>query len=310
MIASIRKSMRTITKGQCATSWPGCQRNQRNQTFLKSSDFGAPIALAPHHYQSRRWGRGPRAPPGQLATAEHHDFVRTHDWPINHTGSAGSMEPAGILKCFMRSVEQLNLRFINFIDDGNSKAYYEVVKANPYGDRYPGNKGECLGHIQKRVGSRLRKLRKEYGGKKLSDGKTLRGRLGDKERNKLQNYFGIAIRANCHSVTAMQKAIVAVVYHCSEANDPDARHMFCDKRPDTWCKYQKAKLEGKVHIDKPSIPTVVREFVMPIFKDLKPELLQVSARQNPKRQRMFEWCCMENVAERCFRWWKDSRIRN
>ena len=52
------------------------------------------------------------------------------------------MEPAGILKCFMRSVEQLNLRFINFIGDGESKAYYEVVKANPYGDRYPVNKGE------------------------------------------------------------------------------------------------------------------------------------------------------------------------
>ena len=80
----------------------------------------------------------------------------------------------------MRSVEQLNLRFINFIGDGDSKAYYEVVKANPCGDRYPMNKGECLDHIQKRVGSRLRKLKKEYGGKKLSDGKKLRGRLGDK----------------------------------------------------------------------------------------------------------------------------------
>ena len=185
------------------------------------------------------------------------------------------MEPAGILKCFMRSVEQLNLRFINFIGDGDSKAYYVVVKANPYGDRYPVNKGECLGHIQKCVGSRLRKLKKEYGGKKLSDGKTLRGRLGDKEINKLQNYFVIAIRANCHSVTAMPKAIGAVVYHCNEANDPDARHMFCDKRQDTWCKYQKVKLKGEVHIDKPSIPTVVRELVMHMFRDLsKPELLK------------------------------------
>ena len=193
------------------------------------------------------------------------------------------MEPAGILKCFMRSVEQLNLRFINFIGDGDSKAYYEVVKANPCGDRYPVNKGECLGHIQKPVGSRLRKLKKEYDGKKLADGKTLRGRLGDKEINKLQNYFGIAIRANWHSVTGMQKAIGAVVYHCSEANDPDARHMFCDKRQDTWCKYQKAKLKRKVHIDKPSIPTVVKELAMPIFKDLsKPELLKSVCAAKPK----------------------------
>ena len=129
----------------------------------------------------------------------------------------------------------IEFSFINFIGDGDSKAYYQVVKTNPYGDRYPVNKGECLGHIQKRVGSRLRKLKNEYGDKKLSNGKTLRGRLGDKEINKLQNYFGIAIRANCHSVTAMQKAIGTVVYHCSVANDPDTRHMFCDKRQYTWC---------------------------------------------------------------------------
>ena len=78
------------------------------------------------------------------------------------------MEPAGILKCFMMSGEHMNLRFIDFIGDGDSKAYYEVVKANPCGDRYPVNKGECLGHIQKRDGSRLRKLKNEYGGKKLT----------------------------------------------------------------------------------------------------------------------------------------------
>ena len=54
----------------------------------------------------------------------------------------------------------IEFSFINFIGDGDSKAYYEVVKANPYGDRYPVNKCECLGHIQKRVGSRLRKLKK------------------------------------------------------------------------------------------------------------------------------------------------------
>ena len=29
----------------------------------------------------------------------------------------------------------------------------------------------------------------------------------------------------------MQKAIGAVVYHCSEANDPDARHIFVIKVP-------------------------------------------------------------------------------
>ena len=185
------------------------------------------------------------------------------------------MEPAGILKCFTRSVEQLNLRFINFIGDSDSKAYYEVVKANPYGDRYPVNKGECLDHIQKRVGSRLRKLKKKSMVVRIVRREDTTWSSRDKEINKLQNYFGIAIGANCHSVTAIQKAIGVVIYHCSEANDPDARHMFCDKRQDTWCEYQKLNLKGKVHIDKLSLPTVVKEIVMPISKDLsKPELLK------------------------------------
>ena len=42
-------------------------------------------------------------------------FIEKHDCPINHTGSAGSMEPAGILKCFLRSVGILKLRFVNLL---------------------------------------------------------------------------------------------------------------------------------------------------------------------------------------------------
>ena len=81
-----------------------------------------------------------------------------------------------------------------------------------------------MGHIQKRVGSRLRKLKKDHDSRKLvlKDGKPLRGRLLDKDINRLQNYFRIAIRANFHSVQEMQKSIGAVLYHCSDANDAGA----------------------------------------------------------------------------------------
>lgn len=42
---------------------------------------------------------------------------------------------------------------------------------------------ECIGHIQKRVGGRLRRLVKDYKGRKLDDGKSIggRGRLSQKE---------------------------------------------------------------------------------------------------------------------------------
>ena len=85
------------------------------------------------------------------------------------------MEPSSVVRCFKRSVETLKLRYDNFIGDGDWRAFLEVVKVDPY-DGFPVKKGECIGHIQKRAGSRLRKLKKECVSKKLKDGKTLRGR--------------------------------------------------------------------------------------------------------------------------------------
>ena len=57
---------------------------------------------------------------------------------------------------------------------------------------YPGikfTKLECIGHAQKRVGSRLRKLRQKVGGL----GGT--GRLADVIIDRLQDYYGMAIVA-------------------------------------------------------------------------------------------------------------------
>ena len=68
------------------------------------------------------------------------------------------------------------------------------------------------------MGSRLRKLKSMKKGS-LSDGKILggKGRLTEQMINKLQNYFGIAIR-QCAGKTVFEtkKAIGAVLFHCSQ----------------------------------------------------------------------------------------------
>lgn len=48
----------------------------------------------------------------------------------------------------------------------------------------------CVGHIQKRMGSGLRQLKKTFGKKRLADGKTIggRGRLTDALIDKFQGY--------------------------------------------------------------------------------------------------------------------------
>ena len=64
----------------------------------------------------------------------------------------------------------------------------------------------------------------------LTDGKTLGGkdRLTDKVINKLQNYFGIAIRQSTgNTVYQLKKAIGVVLFHCSEAADLETRHQMC-----------------------------------------------------------------------------------
>ena len=72
-------------------------------------------------------------------------FMETHNCPINHEGSAGSMKAAGLVDCFMNSIENRKLHYTHYIGDGYSKACNEVVKNDPY----PGivvEKLECVNH--------------------------------------------------------------------------------------------------------------------------------------------------------------------
>ncbi|GFT73835.1 uncharacterized protein TNCV_1353151 [Trichonephila clavipes] len=80
-------------------------------------------------------------------------------------GSSSSMEPAGAYRIFERSEDHRMLRYTDYYGDGDSKAF-DAVK-DIYG-KDSVTKLECIGHIQKRVGTRLRKLKsrnKGLGGK-------------------------------------------------------------------------------------------------------------------------------------------------
>ena len=100
-------------------------------------------------------------------TVEYDEWQLEHDCPVNHEGSAGSMEAAGAVTIFKRSVDINKLRYLKYRGDGDSKAYQDVVAADPY----PGLaiiKSECVGHVQKRGGTRLRKMKDSMKGQKLS----------------------------------------------------------------------------------------------------------------------------------------------
>lgn len=207
------------------------------------------------------------------------DWKKSHEKQCvkNHSGSAAMMEVNGMLKIFRRSEEKYKAQYLNYIGDGDTKTFLELKKSHVYGADKELKKVECVGHIQKRMGSRLRELKNSMRGKKLEDGKSLfgKGRLTDKLIVELTTYYGGAIRNNKNSVMDMRKAIWAIYFH-KRSNDQEPLHDFCPQGDASWCKYQKAKAEGKLKNfhHKNVIPAPVMDSIKKIFKDLSdPKLL-------------------------------------
>ncbi|GFW50761.1 uncharacterized protein TNCV_3590431 [Trichonephila clavipes] len=112
----------------------------------------------------------------------------------------------------------------------------------PYGDDHLIQKIECVGHVQKRMGTRLRRLKLVYSKKKLSDGKTIGGK---------------------GSVKEMRKAIWAVWGHsCSTDDEP--MHWFCPTNPNTWYLSHPALLKkclgGKTQNPNESLNSLIWKF--------------------------------------------------
>ena len=84
-----------------------------------------------------------------------------------------------------------------------------------YGKDYLVLKEGCVGHIQKRMSSKLRMYKRGVRGK-LSGGGTVggRGRLTDTVIDNFQNYYGAAIRNNKNSLHEMKDGIWVIYYHC------------------------------------------------------------------------------------------------
>ena len=122
-----------------------------------------------------------------------------HECHANFEGSSGSMDASGMLAIFQRSVENYNMQCTDFLGDGDSKAHKLLLQEAVYGPVQV-QKLECVGHVQKRLGSRLRSLKKRLGKTPLEDGKPISntGRLPESRIDKMQVYFGKAIRQNTH----------------------------------------------------------------------------------------------------------------
>ncbi|XP_044577450.1 uncharacterized protein LOC123260423 [Cotesia glomerata] len=168
------------------------------------------------------------------------DWYNEHEdsCAINHQGSAGNMEVDAVVEMF-RSISEM--------------ATQRLLK------------------VQKRMGSRLRKVKKENSG---IGGKGA-GKLTDKVITQLSAYYGLAIRRHPESVEDMKREIWATYLH-KILTDKKPQHMNCPPGPDSWCKWQKAAAEGTeddFHHENPPLTDKVLIVMKPIYECLSDDSL-------------------------------------
>ncbi|XP_074098281.1 uncharacterized protein LOC141526972 [Cotesia typhae] len=182
--------------------------------------------------------------------------------------SSGKMEVDAMVEMFSYSETKYGVKYANYIGDGDSKTYSGIIKSDPYKNTTV-NKKECIGHVQKRMGSRLRTLKsnqKGLGG---------RGKLTGKVIDKLTVYYGLAIRRHCDSIENMKSAIMATFYHYG-SSDEKPNHDMCPKGEESWCSYQHAEARGELDTyshDYSPLPSDVLKAIKPIYEDLSNENL-------------------------------------
>ena len=124
-------------------------------------------------------------------------------------------------------------------------------------------KKECVGHVQKRVGNRVRKLKKRV--KSLGG----RGKLTDRLIDRLQNYYGIVIRSNKGNLQAMKKAVQASLFHVA-SSAANQWHDHCKTGSDSWCLYQRD------HANNTSLYKPSTGLPLSVIKELKPIYVELS----------------------------------
>ena len=109
------------------------------------------------------------------------------------------------------------------ISDGDASTYAALCE----NVEYPIEKEECINHVSKRMGTRLRKLKKEHVVETVSQtGRTMRksvlggkGKLTDATINNMSRYYGKAIRDNIGgTVNEMRNSCLSGFQHITSTD--------------------------------------------------------------------------------------------
>ena len=93
---------------------------------------------------------------GKEGTQEFQDWWEGHQHlcEANYLRRSGSMDTSGLLAIFQQSFENYSVCYTEFLGDGDSKGPKFIIQEAVYGDKEVRNL-ECVGHVQKHLGSRF-----------------------------------------------------------------------------------------------------------------------------------------------------------
>ncbi|XP_039303732.1 uncharacterized protein LOC120357462 [Solenopsis invicta] len=205
-------------------------------------------------------------------TVEYQNWKESHENECtnNHEGS-GKMEVDAVKEMFLRSMNKYKVKYKRYVGDGDSKTFKSLSEALIYGEDFIIQKKECVGHVQKRMGTRLRNAKKKnkgIGGKGA-------GKLTDKIISELSTYYGLAIKRNPESVEEMRNAIWATFDH-KRSTDKNPHHERCPKGSTSWCAWRKSEAAGTLSTfthDKAPLNDEVLNVIRPIYEDLSNDTL-------------------------------------
>ena len=92
--------------------------------------------------------------------------------------------------------------------------------------------------------------------------------------DRLQNYYGMAIRQNKNDLKKMQAAVRATLFHVASSKENNWHYPHCPEGKDSWCKFHQDRANG-TSTCKPR-PGLLLDIVMklkPIFAELSDESL-------------------------------------
>ena len=99
-----------------------------------------------------------------------------------------------------------------------------------------------------------------------------KGGLTNNMIDRLQNYYGIAIRSNKNNLKRMQSATKAALFHVASNKDHNLHNPHCPVGQDSWCKYNQDRTNGITNYKPgPGLPISIVLKLRHIFEELSNE---------------------------------------